>query len=86
MSKRLDALLAWMRKNGAVSARVGDVAITLPEGWMPVQVDQDPPAEETVRLDPLSIERSPLDDPDTYEDGQVPSLPKLTGRERDNDE
>jgi hypothetical protein len=44
----LDELCAWMRSNGATSARVGDVALTLgPPIVQPVEaVDISPPESE----------------------------------------
>lgn len=41
----LDELCAWMRSNGATSARVGDVALTLGPPIAPIAVQQpDSPA------------------------------------------
>jgi hypothetical protein len=60
-------LLAWMRENGVVSARVGDVALTL--GPPPAEpfVEADGPKPETMRY------ADPLDDPMTF-GGAVPEF------------
>jgi hypothetical protein len=44
----LDELCAWMRSNGATSARVGDVALTLgePIAQPAAHVDNSPPVSD----------------------------------------
>lgn len=70
-----DRLLAWMRQNGVVSARVGDVALVVGE--------QPGDTSELETQKPRARRRyeNPEDDPALYgaEDGAVPGFLPVKG-------
>lgn len=71
-----ETLLAWMRANGVVSARVGDVELVLVpqlQDWMqpapPQFVDERSTADDPIETPPAT---DPEDDPDTFDGHDVP--------------
>lgn len=65
-------LLAWMRENGVVSARVGDVALVLDER---PHGDPNSPFMQYLREKAQrKTYTSPEEDPDLYDGAQPPGL------------
>lgn len=60
-----ERLLAWMRANGVVCARVGDLALTLGEP-VPVEVSDTPWAQHLREQGKVHRYAVPEDDPDLY--------------------
>jgi hypothetical protein len=63
-----EKLLAWMRETGVVSARVGDLALTLGEAPPPLPLPGSPWEQylrEQAQKQP-QVYASPEDDPDLY--------------------
>lgn len=71
------ALLAWMRGEGVLHARVGDVELTIDPSFVPAGASDDKPRPRIEE----PVYASPLDDPELYDNGHVPMLPKLNGKD-----
>lgn len=74
-------LLAWMRANGVVSARIGEVALVLGDQPEPERVERPDDFEPRPKA---RYYTDPEDDPDLYDGETVPGTEPLPPKAKDS--